>query len=212
VARATASATLEAAGDVPEGSHTTHFSVVDASGNRVAATLSINGPFGAAMVAGATGVVLNNEMNDFVIAPGATNLYGLTGSAPNLVAPGKRPLSSMSPTFVEDARGVLVLGTPGGSRIISMVLLGLLDHLHHADVDPARVVALPRYHHQYQPDRIEFELGAFDAAWAEALRAKGHTVQEGRRRWGNMQSVFVDAVTGEARAAGDPRGRVGVLF
>ncbi len=211
-ARATPSAALEAAAPVRQGDNTTHFSVVDAAGNRVAATLSVNGPFGAAFMAGTSGVLLNNEMNDFSIAPTGGNLYGLTGFAGNIIEPGKRPLSSMSPTFVEDSRGVLVLGTPGGSRIISMVVIGILEHLAAAEVDPGRMVGVPRYHHQYLPDRIEFEPGQFAPEWVKALEAKGHVVQEGRRRWGNMQAIFVDAITGEAVPASDPRGRGGVLF
>lgn len=209
---ATPSATLDAPPPAKEGDNTTHFSIVDADGNRVAATLSINGPFGAGMVAGDTGLMLNNEMNDFALAPNTANLYGLTGRKANLVAPAKRPLSSMSPTFVEDDRGLLVLGTPGGSRIISMVLLGILRHVHSPAPDLPGVVGAPRYHHQYLPDRIEFEPGGFSAEWVEALKAKGHVVQEGKRRWGNMQGVFVDRHTGEATAAGDPRGKAGVLF
>jgi gamma-glutamyltranspeptidase / glutathione hydrolase len=210
--RATPSAALEAAAAVRQGDNTTHFSVVDAQGNRVAATLSVNGPFGSAFVAGASGVLLNNEMNDFSVAASGGNLYGLTGFSGNVIEPGKRPLSSMSPTFVEDSRGVLVLGTPGGSRIISMVIIGILEHLALPEADPERVVSAPRYHHQYLPDRIEFEPGQFSADWVKALEGKGHVVVEGRRRWGNMQAVFVDAVTGEATPSGDPRGRTGVLF
>ena len=212
LARSTPSAALDAAAPVRQGDNTTHFSVVDSQGNRVAATLSVNGPFGSAFVAGASGVLLNNEMNDFSVAAAGGNLYGLTGFSGNIIEPGKRPLSSMSPTFVEDPRGVLVLGTPGGSRIISMVIIGILEHLASAEVDPERVVAVPRYHHQYLPDRIEYEPGQFSSDWVKALEGKGHVVVEGRRRWGNMQAVFVDAFTGEATPAGDPRGRTGVLF
>ncbi|HZR03606.1 MAG TPA: gamma-glutamyltransferase, partial [Burkholderiales bacterium] len=108
---------------IAQGDNTTHFSIVDAHGNWVAATLSVNLPFGAGVLAGDTGVLLNDEMNDFSIGGDAPNAYRLTGGAANAVAPGKRPLSSMTPTFVEDERGTLVLGTPGGSRIISMVAL-----------------------------------------------------------------------------------------
>ena len=196
----------------PEGEDTTHFSIVDAQGNRVAATLSVNGAFGSAFVAGNTGVLLNNHMDDFALAPGAPNLYGLQGSGANAVAPGKRPLSSMSPTFVEDDRGVLVLGTPGGSRIISMVLLGILDYLYQPEPDLARLTGLPRYHHQYLPDRIQYEPEGFDEAWVASLKAKGHVVEAGKRRWGNMQAVFVDRKTGRITAGSDPRGRAGVLF
>jgi gamma-glutamyltranspeptidase/glutathione hydrolase len=195
-----------------EGSNTTHFSIADSQGNLVAATLSVNLPFGAGVLAGDTGVLLNNEMNDFSIGPGVPNAYRLTGDAANAVEPGKRPLSSMTPTFVEDDRGVLALGTPGGSRIISMVLLGILDYVDDPMLDAERQVAAPRFHHQYLPDRIEYEPGAFSAEWIAALQAKGHTVQEGRRRWGNMQAVFVPRATGEASAHGDPRGKSGVLF
>jgi gamma-glutamyltranspeptidase len=207
--RATPSASLPRGLTTREGGHTTHFSVVDAAGNRVAATLSINAPFGAAFVAGGTGVLLNNEMNDFAIAPDVANMFGLTGDAANAIAPGKRPLSSMSPTFVEDTRGVLVLGTPGGSRIISMLLLAIQAHIDNRVPDIDAVLATPRYHHQYLPDRVEIEPGQFGADWVQALTDRGHVVQEGRRRWGNMQAVFVDAVTGEVTAHGDPRTRAG---
>src|SRR5690606_28055575 len=112
------------------GTDTTHFSILDAAGNRVAATLSINLPFGAAIVPPGTGVVLNNEMDDFAIALGVPNAYELIGREANLIAPGKRPLSSMTPTFVDTGERLAVLGTPGGSRIISMVLLAVLDAVH----------------------------------------------------------------------------------
>ncbi len=205
--RATPSAELSTAlAQLQQGDHTTHFSVVDTEGNRVAGTLSINGPWGAGVVAGTSGVLLNNEMDDFSMSPGVPNLYGLVGSEANAIAPGKRPLSSMSPTFVEDERGVLILGTPGGSRIISMVLLAILDHALNAQPDPERSVMLPRYHHQYLPDRIEIEPEGFDFAVIDALKAKGHEVQTGERKWGNMQAIFIDRRTGEARAANDPRG------
>jgi gamma-glutamyltranspeptidase/glutathione hydrolase len=211
-AHATPSSGLEEPGAAEEGKDTTHFSIIDAQGNRVAATLSVNGPFGSGYVAGDTGVLLNNHMDDFVLVPGVPNLYKLVGSEANTIAPGKRPLSSMSPTFVEDDRGVLVLGSPGGSRIISMVLEGILDYVDQPKTDIARLVAAPRFHHQYLPDRIEIEPGAFSEAWIEALKAKGHAVEAGRRRWGNMQAVFLDKKTGRIESANDPRGQSGVLF
>jgi gamma-glutamyltranspeptidase/glutathione hydrolase len=205
--RATPSADLSTAlAQLNQGDHTTHFSVVDTQGNRVAGTLSINGPWGAGIVAGTSGVLLNNEMDDFSMSPGVPNLYGLVGSEANAIGPGKRPLSSMSPTFVEDERGVLILGTPGGSRIISMVLLAILDHAVNADPNPERSVSAARYHHQYLPDRIEIEPEGFDAAWVETLKSKGHEVHTVERKWGNMQAIFVDRRSGEARAANDPRG------
>ncbi|OIO59573.1 MAG: gamma-glutamyltransferase [Proteobacteria bacterium CG1_02_64_396] len=188
------------------GSNTSHFSIVDAAGNRVAATLSLNYPFGAAVVAGATGVLINDEMDDFVMAPGVPNAYGLVGGKANAIAPDKRPLSSMTPTFVEDERGVLVLGTPGGSRIITSVLLGILNYLGHPSVDLPALVAQPRYHHQYLPDRVEFEPGSMPAEVRHALAQKGYMVAEGSRPWGNMQAVWVSKDGGEAQAASDPRG------
>ncbi len=209
--RATPSAALPAP-EVDEGVHTTHFSIVDRDGNRVAATLTINTLFGSGFVAGPTGVLLNNEMDDFAAAPGVPNAYGLVASRANAIAPGKRPLSSMSPTFVEDDKGVLVLGTPGGSRIISMVLLAILHYLGAEVGDPAPIVAAPRYHHQYLPDRIELEPGVFSPAWRAALEAKGHTLHEASRPWGNMQAIFVNRATGEAVAASDPRGIVGAAW
>ena len=207
--RATRSEQLAA---LHEGDDTTHFSVVDRDGNRVAATLSINLPFGAGVIAGDTGVILNDEMDDFAIAPNTPNAYRLIQESANQVDAFKRPLSSMTPTFVEDERGVLVLGTPGGSRIISMVLLGIVDYVDGASLDLERLVGAPRYHHQYQPDRIEYEPGSLPAAVVEALQSKGHTVQEGRRRWGNMQAVHVQRSSGEASAYSDPRGKGGALF
>ena len=203
-------------GDVPdaadEGADTTHFSIIDADGNRVAATLSVNGPFGSGFVAGDTGVLLNNHMDDFVLVPGVPNLYKLVGSRANAIEPGKRPLSSMSPTFVEDDRGVLVLGTPGGSRIISMVLEGILDYVDQPQADLARLVGAPRFHHQYLPDRIEIEPGGFTEQWVAAMKAKGHAVEPAKRKWGNMQAVFFDRKTGRIETASDPRGQSGVLF
>jgi len=212
-ARATPSSDLaQEAGAVGEGADTTHFSIIDAQGNRVAATLSVNGPFGCGFVAGDTGVLLNNHMDDFVLTPGVPNLYKLVGSRANAIEPGKRPLSSMSPTFVEDDRGVLVLGTPGGSRIISMVLEGILAYVDQAQPDLARLVGAPRFHHQYLPDRIEIEPGSFAEQWVDAMRAKGHAVEVGRRKWGNMQAVFLSKKTGRIEIASDPRGQSGVLF
>jgi gamma-glutamyltranspeptidase/glutathione hydrolase len=207
--RATPSAQLEPGGAAARGGDsTTHFSMVDAEGNRVAATLSINTPFGSGFVAGATGVLLNNEMDDFTILPGMPNTDELVGGRPNAIVPGKRPVSSMSPTFVEDERGVLVLGTPGGSRIVSMVLLGLLDYLHNPDWTLDGMVAAPRLHHQFLPDRVEIEPDGFSIAWREALEDRGHAIAVARRRWGNRQAVHVDRRSGRVQAASDPRGRV----
>jgi gamma-glutamyltranspeptidase / glutathione hydrolase len=195
-----------ASGEKAESRNTTHFSVIDAAGNRVGATLTVNWIFGSGLVAKGTGVLLNNEMDDFTLRADLPNSYRLRGSAANAMAPGKRPLSSMTPTFVEDERGVLILGAPGGSRIISMVLLGVLEHLRTPEVDLKRLVAMPRYHHQFWPDRIEIEPEGFSTEWRAALQAKGHAIQQVNRKWGNMQAVFKSRQSGEAQAANDPRG------
>lgn len=204
--RATASASLDAP---DEGGHTTHFSIVDAEGNRVAATLTINTIFGSGFIAGETGVLLNNEMNDFAIRAGKSNVHRLVTREPNEIAPGKRPLSSMAPAFVEDAKGVLVIGTAGGSRIISQILLAILDFARGLDVH--RIVAGARYHHQYLPDHVDIEPESFSEDWRHALARKGHTPRVGGRRWGNMQAVYVDR-TGRIEAASDPRGRSEIGF
>ena len=189
-----------------ESYNTTHYSIVDAEGNRVAATLSINSWFGGGVVAGDTGVLLNNEIDDFSLRSDLANSYLLLGGVANGIAPHKRPLSSMSPTFVEDSKGVLVLGAPGGSRIISMVLFGIIDYVNQRTVDLQRIVAAPRYHHQCWPDQVEIEPGSFSAEWRAALEAKGHRLRPGTRKWGNMQAVFKSRVDGSAQAASDPRG------
>lgn len=210
---ATSSAGLEQAQAKPtEGSSTTHFSVIDRAGNRVAATLSINTPFGSGVIAGNTGVLLNNTMDDFALSPGVPNAYGLVGSDANSVKPGKRPLSSMSPTFVEDDRGILILGTPGGSRIISMVLLGILNYLEKPQVDAQKIVAAPRFHHQYLPDRIEVEPGEFEPELLAQLSGLGHKVDIALRPWGNMQAVFFNKNTRQTQIGNDPRGIGGLAW
>ena len=187
-----------------EGRDTTHFSVLDAAGNRVAATLSVNYPFGSGFVASGTGVLLNDEMDDFSAKPGSANAYGLVGNHANAIAPGKRMLSSMSPTFLESPDRVAILGTPGGSRIISMVLLGLLDAIDGRPV--ADWVARGRFHHQYMPDRVEVEPAVFGDEVLDALRQKGHRIRQLEGPYGNMQAISWDRVSGEVTAASDPRG------
>ena len=187
-----------------EGQDTTHFSILDAEGNRVAATLSINYPFGSGFVPPGTGVLLNDEMDDFSAQPGVPNAYGLVGGEANAIAPGKRMLSSMSPTFLESEQGIGILGTPGGSRIITMVLGGILAAV---DGEPvASWVATPRLHHQFLPDAVQLEPGALGDAQAERLAAKGHRLDLQSRPFGNMQAVFWDRVAGRVEAASDPRG------
>jgi gamma-glutamyltranspeptidase/glutathione hydrolase len=189
-----------------ESYNTTHYSVIDAEGNRVGATLSINSWFGSGVVAGDTGVLLNNEIDDFSLGAGLSNNYLLLGGSANNIAPRKRPLSSMSPTFVEDGKGVMVIGAPGGSRIISMVLFGILDYVNAEQVDLLRIVTAPRYHHQWWPDQVEIEPDSFSAEWRAALEVKGHRFKLVNRKWGNMQVVFKSRADGSAQAASDPRG------
>ena len=186
--------------------NTTHLSVVDTAGNRVAATLTINLLFGSGVVARGTGVLLNNEMDDFTVRADVPNAFRLRGGEANAMAPGKRPLSSMTPTFVEDAKGVLIVGTPGGSRIVSQVLLAVLDYVHAPAIDLEAIVGAPRYHHQWWPDRVEVEPGGFPPQWRAALEAKGHKLESAQRKWGNMQVVFKPKQTGVAQAVSDPRG------
>lgn len=189
---------------IRDGDDTTHFSIIDAEGNRVSATLSINYPFGSGYMPPGTGVILNNEMDDFSAKPLTPNGYGLIGAGANLVEPGKRPLSSMSPTFIEGPDRIAVIGTPGGSRIISMVLLGILGF--EQGLPAAEIVGLPRYHHQYEPDQILFEPAALRDPEKRALVAKGHQIKLSDREYGNMQVVIWNKNTNTLDAASDPRG------
>lgn len=189
-----------------EGAETTHFSIIDQAGNRVAATMSINTFFGSGFVAGNTGVLLNNEMDDFSMGKNVPNIFGLYGSEANTIASGKRPLSSMSPTFVENEQGLLIVGTPGGSRIISMLLLVIMDFVDNEKTDPEQLVSSPRFHHQYLPDQIQVEPNAFNQAWRNHLQLKGHLVNTASRKWGNMQLIYVDKKSRQSFVASDPRG------
>jgi gamma-glutamyltranspeptidase/glutathione hydrolase len=191
-------------GEHGEGQDTTHYSIIDAEGNRVSATLSINYPFGSCFVAPGTGVLLNDEMDDFSARPGTPNVYGLVGGEANAIAPGKRMLSSMTPTFVESGQGVAVLGTPGGSRIISMLLHGILAMAE--GEGPAAWVARPRFHHQYLPDVIQFEPGALSAGEQQQLQALGHQLKPLDSTYGNMQALYWDRQADRLSGASDPRG------
>lgn len=189
-----------------EGTETTHFSVIDKMGNRVATTMSINTFFGSGFVAGKTGVILNNEMDDFSMGDNIPNIFGLYGKAVNAIAPGKRPLSSMSPTFIENEDGILIAGTPGGSRIISMLLLAIIDYIDLKNHDPLKIASKPRLHHQYLPDRIEIEPQSFDQKIIDTLRSKGHQIKISHRKWGNMQLIFAHKKTKQTHVANDSRG------
>jgi len=188
--------------------HTTHFSVIDADGNMVSATQTVNTAFGSCLVIPGTGFVLNNEMDDFALVPGKPNAYGLIGYAANAPEPGHRPLSSMTPSFVFGPDRDMVIGTPGGSRIITMVLEGVLAFVDGDDA--AQITAKPRFHHHYLPDVISAEPGALDPATSKALQAMGYTLNAGEHTWGFMNVVIWDHKTGELSAASDPRGDSGL--
>ena len=190
--------------DNAEGRNTTHYSIIDAEGNRVAATLSINYSFGSGVTVPDTGVLLNNQMDDFVSKPNTPNLYGLVGGKANSIEPGKRMLSSMSPSFVDDGQRLAILGTPGGSRIITMITLATLKFLEGADAKT--IVSTKRFHHQYIPDTIQFEPRAFDTDLVKQLKARGHHLTPLKRSYGNMQIVIWNYQTNALSAATDPRG------
>lgn len=202
--KATPSASLPPAPKWREGDHTTHFAILDSDGNAVAATLSVNLPFGSAFSVPGTGVILNNEMDDFAADPQGSNAYGLAGSQANSIAAGKRPLSSMSPSFIESPTEFSAFGTPGGSRIPSMVLLSMLQYLDGQPV--ATWPAVPRYHHQYLPDVIEYEPDAFTPEQLTELQTSGYSLKDTRRAYGNQQVLFWNKDTAKVEAASDPRG------
>ena len=202
--RATPSASLPPKPTWREGDHTTHFVVIDEQGNAVAATLSVNLPFGAAFTPPGTGVLLNDEMDDFAADIEGSNAYGLAGSATNAIAAGKRPLSSMSPSFIENGNELAAFGTPGGSRIPSMVLLAMLQYLDGRAVQ--NWVAAPRYHNQYLPDVLEHEPRTFTDAQKADLAARGYTLKDVGRSYGNQQVFLWNKKSGAVDAASDPRG------
>ncbi|MGH8280794.1 MAG: gamma-glutamyltransferase [Gammaproteobacteria bacterium] len=186
----------------PESQHTTSIAVMDKNGNMVGATFTVNFRFGSGFMPPHTGVLLNDEMDDFVSKPGVPNGFGLVGNSANEIAPHKRPLSSMMPTFLYTPRGQAILGTPGGSRIISMVMLGTLNYFNGGDA--SSIVSIPRYHMQYLPDVVFYEPGAFTPDEISGLKKMGYTLKESRT-YGNMQSITWDYRNDKVTAAADPR-------
>jgi len=182
-----------------EGDNTTHFSVVDGEGNAVSNTYTLNFSYGLGLVAAGTGVLLNNEMDDFTARPGATNAFGLVGFEPNLPAPGKRPLSSMTPTILlQDGRPVLVTGSPGGSRIITAVLQQIVNIVDFG-MDIAASIEAPRLHHQWQPDEVVVE-PMLPVAIRQALEKLGHRVVV-RRPATEINAIAADKAGGWIGAA-----------
>ena len=200
--KATPSSMLPRAEAAEPGMHTTHFSIIDADGNMASITSTVNYTMGSTFVAAGTGVLLNDEMDDFALVPDKPNVYGLLGSAANAPEAGKRMLSSMSPSIVIGADRVAVIGSPGGSTIITQVLEGIL---HFIDGESAQQIAAhKRFHHQYLPDVVNVEEGTFDAATSDALTKMGYTLKP-REPWGFMNVVTWDRKTNKLDAASDPR-------
>ena len=187
-----------------ESPETTHLTVVDKERNVVSLTFTVNGGFGAGVVAAGTGILLNNEMDDFAAAPGVPNLFGLVGGEANAIAPGKTPLSSMTPVIVtENGKFRLAAGAPGGSTIITTVLQIVLNVLVY-DMNAGEAVSAPRIHHQWQPDRLMVERGGFEPATLSQLRRRGHPIAE-RDGWGNANAI-VETGDGWLEGAADRRG------
>jgi gamma-glutamyltranspeptidase/glutathione hydrolase len=191
-----------------EPGDTTHFSILDAEGNAVAVTTTLNGAFGSYVTAEGLGFLLNDEMDDFTSKIGAPNMFGLIQGPANSIAPGKRPLSSMTPTIVLDGKHVrYVLGSPGGSRIITIVaniLLGAVD----GGLNIQDAVDAPRFHHQYLPDTLYLEPG-FTSSTIEGLRALGYNVSPGSTHWGDGECIAVDPKTGILEGGQDHRHNFG---
>jgi gamma-glutamyltranspeptidase/glutathione hydrolase len=187
-----------------ESAETTHYSIVDRFGNAVATTTTLNGAYGSKVVVRGGGFLLNNEMDDFSLKPGVPNMYGLTGGEANAIEPGKRMLSSMAPTIVQrDGAVRLVLGTPGGSTIITtvaQVIIGIIDF----GLSPEEAVSAPRFHHQWSPDSIEYERVAFTEETLALLTARGHVCKERAGAIGDVQLIMLEDST--AYGVSDPRG------
>ena len=191
----------------PEKKNTTHISVVDREGNAVSMTTTLNYGFGSGLVARGTGILLNDEMDDFAAKPFAPNVYGLVTGEANAVAAGKIPLSSMAPTLVfqeeDPSRVMLALGSPGGSTIPTTVIQ-VIQNVIDLGLDPGRAVAMGRVHHQYLPDVLQVDRWGLEAATRRALQAKGHVIKE-VDPWGDGEAVMVDPKTGLRTAGSDPR-------
>lgn len=199
--RATPTAPFESR--IDRGSSTTHYSVVDAEGNAVSTTTTLNNGYGSAVTVSGAGFILNDEMDDFATAPGKPNMYGLVQGEANAVMPGKRMLSAMTPSVVlgPDGKLLMVVGTPGGPTIITQVfhvISNVIDH----HMSLADAVAAPRTHHQALPDRINVERDGFDAATLDSLRARGHVITFGGR-WGDVEAIMRTA--GGWEGVSDPR-------
>jgi gamma-glutamyltranspeptidase/glutathione hydrolase len=187
-----------------ESTETSHLTVVDAQRNAISLTFTINLGFGASVVTPGTGIILNNEMDDFAVAPGVPNAFGLIGNEANAIAPRKTPLSSMTPTIItENGRLRMAVGTPGGSTIITQVLQIILNVLEY-EMDIGAAVSVSRIHHQWLPDNLGVERWGLDALTLQELRRRGHNINE-INSWGNANAIVVTK-DGNLEGAADPRG------
>jgi gamma-glutamyltranspeptidase/glutathione hydrolase len=192
------------AGKVKESDQTTHFNIVDSEGNAVSITTTLNGGYGSNLVIKNAGFLMNNEMDDFSIKPGVPNLYGLIGAEANKIEPGKRMLSSMTPAIVlKNKKPYIVIGTPGGSTIITSVFQGIVNIIDF-DMDAAAAVAAPRFHHQWKPDMIYIEKDALSKETQDALTKMGHKLM-GRDKIGRLEAIVIDK-NGKKLGGADPRG------
>ncbi|MGA3162249.1 MAG: gamma-glutamyltransferase [Terracidiphilus sp.] len=196
------------AGQRAESPDTTHYSVVDSQGNAVAVTTTLNNSFGSHVTSGSLGFLLNDEMDDFTVKLGTPNLYGLMQGPANAIAPGKRPLSAMTPTIVLENRKLrYVLGSPGGARIISTVANIFLS-ASMGGLNIQQAVDAPRFHHQYLPDKLFLEPG-FPPATLDALRGMGYDLSISHGHWSNGECIAVNPTTGELEAGQDHRSHYG---
>ena len=195
-------------GDTPgmnaDSMQTTHFSVIDREGNRVSGTLGLNRLFGSGYVVPGTGILLNNSMENFSAPPSGNAQDPQELDHANVLEPGKRPLTTMTPVFLETADRIAILGSPGGNRIISSLLLAVLDFAERMPVETW--VAMPRFHHQYLPDIVSFEMPAFSQEELNQLRRLGHRLEGTSQLFGDMQAILWDRRLGVVSAASDPRG------
>lgn len=204
--RATPSAQVAAGAGLPgyESDQTTHYNIVDALGNAVSCTTTLNGAYGSKVVVAGAGFLLNNEMDDFSSKPGTPNAYGLVGGAANAIAPGKRMLSSMTPAILlKNNKLALVIGTPGGSTIITSVLQGIINVVDYGQ-NAQQAVAAPRLHHQWLPDLLDVETGTLLPAARDTLRARGYQLNA-RSPWGRLEIIRV-LPDGRLEGGADPRG------
>jgi gamma-glutamyltranspeptidase / glutathione hydrolase len=204
--RATPSAQVTAGANLPgyESDQTTHYNVVDAQGNTVSCTTTLNGAYGSKVVVAGAGFLLNNEMDDFSSKPGTPSAYGLVGGAANAIAPGKRMLSSMTPAILTRGKKLaLVTGTPGGSTIITSVLQSILNVVDYG-LNAQQAVAARRLHHQWLPDQIDVEAGALLPAAQDTLQARGYKLNP-RNAWGRVEVILILSNV-QLEGGADPRG------